>query len=418
MRSSHFPTLCGFGQTVATPMDYSDSSLPTRTGSYGRYESSWGWNSDHSAEGKPPDQPSASKSPSETNQLPKEEKIDFIDFALFINDELSEDVAFQDSQKSNRWSPSSERSLFSRTQVPLQYLGKGGFASVEQGMEHNVAFAMKRINLSISNKSAATRGEGHLEHLMREIRILNHPPLSSHPNILHMFGVGWSVRPGDSEISPLLYLELATHGTLSDVFSKKGPIDSSTKSDLAIDIIQGLLALHKCNIAHGDLKFENVLVFADGINYHGLRAVLSDFGESYLFTENCVKLRAITRPWNAPEIIAGQEYTIDQLQKADTYSYGLLYWKMMNDGNMPFDLSWTDRRSLSMPKSDFLDNVDERKRQPPDFMTGFVIASFVKRFTNPQHIQSLSRRVTILTVRLNPEDRNLEAALRALNGRS
>lgn len=111
-------------------MNYSDLSLPTRTRSYAGNESSWGWKSGHSAEGEPSDRPSATKPPPETHQLPKD-SIDFIDFALFINDGLSEDVAFTDPQKSNRWRPGSERSLFSRTQVALRYLGKGGFASVE-----------------------------------------------------------------------------------------------------------------------------------------------------------------------------------------------------------------------------------------------------------------------------------------------
>ncbi|GAB1315470.1 hypothetical protein MFIFM68171_05680 [Madurella fahalii] len=174
--------------------------------------------------------------------------------------------------------------------------------------------------------------------LATELRILSHPPLMKHGNIVEISSIGWTrLDPSGPAWMPMILLELAELGTLTQYISEKRLGVDSTLA-IARDVGCGLQALHACGIMHGDLKFDNVLMFKakDG----NVRAKLSDFGCSYIMSDNedekaSVEISAGTKPWNSPEL--NQRVPVPWLPNVDTYSFGLLVWRLFINGRDPFE---------------------------------------------------------------------------------
>ena len=75
-----------------------------------------------------------------------------------------------------------------------------------------------------------------------------------------------------------LVLEYSSEGTLKAFLcDNQNSLPITTLVDLATQVAAGLEALHRCNICHGDIKTQNVLVFRNGDTW---TVKLSDFGGS------------------------------------------------------------------------------------------------------------------------------------------
>ncbi|KAM6523073.1 hypothetical protein FSOLCH5_003693 [Fusarium solani] len=174
--------------------------------------------------------------------------------------------------------------------------------------------------------------------LANELRVLSHPPLMDHGNIVKMNTIGWTrLDPSGTAWMPMIFLELAELGTLTKYLSEKR-LEVDSKLRIAQDVGCGLQALHACGIMHGDLKLDNVLMFKG--NDGKVRAKLSDFGCSYIAKGNedkeaTVEISAGTRPWHSPEL--NKQVLIYWLPNVDTYSFGLLVWSVFLNGRDPFE---------------------------------------------------------------------------------
>ncbi|KAL5603557.1 hypothetical protein FOVSG1_006307 [Fusarium oxysporum f. sp. vasinfectum] len=175
-----------------------------------------------------------------------------------------------------------------------------------------------------------------LRAVLLEVRVLTHPPLRAHNNIVELIQLAWEPDPDlPDQAWPVLVLEYAENGTLTDFQIDYPELPFSLKRKLCRDVGFGLSALHNAGIVHGDLKSENVLICdADG----GSRVVakLADFGCAVtdLGPSDTLKLPAFTLPWNAPE--SHDRLPRDLLKYTDVYSYGLLVWRVVLDGANPF----------------------------------------------------------------------------------
>jgi hypothetical protein len=120
--------------------------------------------------------------------------------------------------------------------------------------------------------------------MVREMRILTYAPLRSHQNIISVFGFSWDKDSDElGRKWPVLIMENADCGSLSDFIRliASGPTFTVDLTlSLAADMAAGLEALHGCDIVHGDLKPDNILIFElkDG----GICAKLSDFGSAVI----------------------------------------------------------------------------------------------------------------------------------------
>jgi serine/threonine protein kinase len=163
-----------------------------------------------------------------------------------------------------------------------------------------------------------------------EIMALQHADLQRHRNIVRF--LGWGIEEVWHQ-TPLLVLELAV-ADLHSIFEKRSSkMTYSITHQLSIDVGQGLDAIHKAGIIHGDIKAQNVLVFDNFLKDNisdtvPLVAKLADFGlsvgEVQASMNDLVEVSAMSTDWCAPEIKFGDKLSTLQLIKADNFSYGLL----------------------------------------------------------------------------------------------
>lgn len=158
------------------------------------------------------------------------------------------------------------------------HLGDGASYSVERSTIVNQApdstplhVAVKRLNVFRDKDGSSQLDSDRRQHaiatVLKEIRILTHPALRKHQNIVNLIGyssgfVGGAEGSG-TDIS--LVMEFAPYGTLQDFCqsrrAKNQQLDLLTTTRLMLDVARGLEALHGYGIPHGDVKLENTLVF-------------------------------------------------------------------------------------------------------------------------------------------------------------
>jgi serine/threonine protein kinase len=114
------------------------------------------------------------------------------------------------------------------------------------------------------------------------------------------------------------------------------PADGRTA--LCLDVLQGLHALHACDIVHGDIKLENMLVFK-GPEGHP-QAKVADFGSAIVLNDADGDLTYLGTPlYNPPEVRALEDRQLgayvekDQALACDVYAFGLLVWETCLDAS-------------------------------------------------------------------------------------
>lgn len=162
----------------------------------------------------------------------------------------------------------------------IRTVGVGETFSVCESKFDGDVIAVKRIRLHEDMVNAnRTAFQRRLQAVLREIRIMHHPPLAHHPNIVSLLGYGWVFE--EQRLLPFITVELAREGSLRN-YLKETERSFKAKQIVAGDIAAGLMALHKCSIVHGDLKIDNVLVVPSLDRPSGAVAKVSDFGHSII----------------------------------------------------------------------------------------------------------------------------------------
>ena len=182
--------------------------------------------------------------------------------------------------------------------------------------------------------------------IFNELLTMNHPPLAVHPNIVNLLGIGFETEgPSDTQNAmPVLIPECAELGNLAEALEtarrEDRPLAFHEKMSLCLDVLHGMEILHACDIVHGDVKAENILVFEkddckgpQGADDFRLHCKLTDFGVSRL--PNGELVLGGSRPWQAPECHRGAYLRIEDAKRTDIYSFGMLLWRVCLDGD-PF----------------------------------------------------------------------------------
>ncbi|KAI1087995.1 hypothetical protein F5B19DRAFT_33284 [Rostrohypoxylon terebratum] len=223
--------------------------------------------------------------------------------------------------------------------------GSGGFATVQvaQKADDGRLVAVKRSHASISFDRDFAK-------LTLELRILAHERLRPHRHILDILAL---CLDGSTELIFLgLVLEYSSLGHLANFLDKRRkehggfPVSETTK--LVSQVSCGLAALHEELICHGDIKTQNVLVFSE----HGtFIAKVSDFGSAVIPESPNSQARVAcpvgTPLLSAPEI-SGMRFTkltlpdIHAAIRTDVYSFGLLLWEALKNGDSYFDVGWME----------------------------------------------------------------------------
>jgi serine/threonine protein kinase len=251
--------------------------------------------------------------------------------------------------------------------------------------------------------------------LANELRVLSHPPLMKHKNIVKLNTIGWTrVDPVGATWMPIVFLELAELGTLTQYLSEN-QLGVDRKLEISRNVGHGLQALHACGIAHGDLKFDNVLVFKgeDG----QVNAKLSDFGCSFINDDEdrgTAKISAGTKPWNSPEL--GEEVPISRLPQVDAYSFGLLVWRVFLNGRNPFE--GFEEEGIEQRKAQNLLVSDATLSLEDEYDRNMLLRGAVSsedRYHNYMRGVAMPKRCFRHTLTWRPDNRNLGAAMDSLS---
>ncbi|KHJ84117.1 kinase domain protein [Oesophagostomum dentatum] len=168
-------------------------------------------------------------------------------------------------------------------------------------------------------KKSAIENKADLVRIRREIRIMS---ALNHPNIIQIYEVF------ENREKIILVMEYASGGELYDYVSRFGSLPESEARRIFRQITSAVLYCHKHQVAHRDLKLENILLDQDN------NAKIADFGLSNYFGNKTLLTTFCGSPlYASPEIINGTPYKGPEV---DCWSLGILLYTLVY-GSMPFD---------------------------------------------------------------------------------
>lgn len=217
-----------------------------------------------------------------------------------------------------------------------------GFRPSSERAINSQVYCFKAPNLASGEHTASSAAKEVFRHeyyktALQELRVLLHPHLRAHDNVISLFGLDFQEDYDDCAIAwPVLVVEYAEFGTL-DTLQQDIPLDPALARILLLDVARGIQALHQCNIIHGDVKSENVLICRHTARKYIAR--LSDFGLSVINPDvacNKHRLPGGTFLWRAPEF--DHDLSVPGLRQTDVYSFGLTAWRVVVNHPNPFSL--------------------------------------------------------------------------------
>ena len=224
----------------------------------------------------------------------------------------------------------------------LTNCGSGEYSDVYKVYSHknNRNYALKVIN------NAKIGDYYKINFLPNEIKISREMP--RHPNLVRVF----SVKQMYERV--FVVMEFAAKGTLTDYLRNNGSMTEEIAKPFFKQILDGIHELHRINIAHRDIKLENILLSKKS------NPMISDFGyaievdpKNPLSTQFCGTL-----PYLAPEIL--QRIPFNPLV-SDIWSLGVCFFILLNDA-LPFKIEDDDSVML---KNQLKKNWSFRKSVEP-----------------------------------------------------
>ena len=203
----------------------------------------------------------------------------------------------------------------------------------------------------------------HLQTLKLEISSLGDDRRRHHSNIARLVEWGYDYPSLNyADRIPILVMERAKC-TLLDFLQQtllENEQDSlAVRHHICLDVAEALACVHSTGLAHGDIKPENILVFAHDNPHTPWIAKLSDFG-------SCIDLRSKyvsskdyrgTYGWQPPEIadrskISDEEETCSELFiKADSFAYGLLVVSVFTTSGRPLPIDGAEGSAIEVAMS-------------------------------------------------------------------
>ncbi|XP_070841388.1 death-associated protein kinase 2 [Chaetodon trifascialis] len=201
-----------------------------------------------------------------------------------------------------------------------EVLGRGHFAQVRQVCERSTGTCWAGKFLKI-RKSACSRLGLERTSVEQEVEILQ---AVQHPNIVTLKDVF------ESRAEVVLILELVGGGELFDFIAEKENLLESEAIEFMKQILEGLRFMHRKNIAHFDLKPENIML-SDKVSSHP-NIKLIDFGLAHHFHQGEeYRSTSGTPQYIAPEVINYEPLSTT----ADMWSIGVITYILLS-GFSPF----------------------------------------------------------------------------------
>jgi len=191
-------------------------------------------------------------------------------------------------------------------------LGEGGMGQVFDAYDRNLSRRVA-IKVNFPEVSQSVRPEAQGLAAIRHGGVVGVYAFGNHR------GIDYMVMEHVSGVTLAHHLERLEDGGL--------PIGE--RLDVLVAIADGLAAIHRAGISHGDIKPENVLLAASG------RVVLTDLGLVRAAYEPDGGLVAGTPAYMAPEIVS-PKYAHAGWHFVDAYAFGVLAFRVLS-GRLPFN---------------------------------------------------------------------------------
>ena len=193
----------------------------------------------------------------------------------------------------------------------LDTIGEGSQATIFKVAKENTVLAAK-----ISKNPAFTK------YLVHEYELLS---TLSHDNIVTLHD-----QVPDGFLMDILQEDLINHMRLNFDFDK---MRLPLRDQITVGILKAVNYLHTNDIAHLDIKPENILLTADGV------PKLADFGLALRVRDadgNLQTLKSIrgSLPYLSPEVLSRKE--TNSMTEIDAWAVGVLMYTMLTGGKLPF----------------------------------------------------------------------------------
>jgi serine/threonine-protein kinase len=142
----------------------------------------------------------------------------------------------------------------------------------------------------------------------------------NHPRVAQVYALNFSNG------HPYLVMELVTGQDFSQKLESEGRIEERVVLRMALDVADGLSALHREGLAHGDIKPGNIVLDRDG------NAKLVDFGLSGMTRLDSSGALVGTPNYIAPELLRGAADT----HRSDLFSLGATLYHLLS-GRAPIE---------------------------------------------------------------------------------
>uniref|UniRef100_A0A8B9EQM4 Death-associated protein kinase 1 n=1 Tax=Anser cygnoides TaxID=8845 RepID=A0A8B9EQM4_ANSCY len=209
-------------------------------------------------------------------------------------------------------------------------LGSGQFAVVKKCREKNTGqqFAAKFIK---KRRTKSSRRGVSREDIEREVSILKE---IRHPNVITLHDVY------ENKTDVILILELVAGGELFDFLAEKESLTEEEATEFLKQILNGVQYLHSLQIAHFDLKPENIMLLDRNVPKPRIKII--DFGLAHKIDfGNEFKNIFGTPEFVAPEIVNYEPLGLE----ADMWSIGVITYILLS-GASPF-LGETKQETLA-----------------------------------------------------------------------
>ena len=266
----------------------------------------------------------------------------------------------------------------------LEYINSGSSGHVYKGLYKGQIKRQVAIKFLINNKRKEKQEEK--ENIKKESKNNQEIAISKklhHKNITEIYAY---FKTENIDYSVLEYGKYGDIEFFLKKLLKRNALSETSLNYLGKQILDGLQYIHRCKVAHLDIKPSNILIDSN------LNCKITDFSVSCPYSsfnpEDLVKFPVVgTRKFMAPEILSKEHMKIKETEKIDIYSFGVSLYYLFY-GEYPYKLR-------EVKGKDYNDILNKIKDEELTFNEKIKISNLFKDFFEKTLEKDYKKRLSI-----------------------